>query len=83
MVQGMITRYRNKTAFIVHFDDHLPISSQVDQDNNRNACQPARAITQSVTNSSKVGRKCLQGAYCEEEGEEGNERDPVVSMLPG
>jgi hypothetical protein len=22
-------------------------------------------------------------AYCQEEGEEGNERDPVVSMLPG
>jgi hypothetical protein len=57
IVQGMITCYRNKTAFIVHFDDHLPISSQVDQDNNLNACQPARAITQSVTNSSKVGWK--------------------------
>jgi hypothetical protein len=57
IVQGMITRYRNETAFIVHFDDHPPISGQVDQDNNLNACQPARAITQSVTNSSKVGRK--------------------------
>jgi hypothetical protein len=50
----MITRFQNETAFIVHFDDHLPISGQVDQDNNLN-----------------------------EEGEEGNERDPVVSMLPG
>jgi hypothetical protein len=49
IVQGMITPYRN--------NEHLPISGQVDQDNNLNACQPARAITQSVTNSSKVGRK--------------------------
>jgi hypothetical protein len=57
IVQGMITRYRNETAFIVHFDDHLPISGQVDQDNNLNACQPAHAITQSVTNSSKAGWK--------------------------
>ncbi len=57
IVQGMITCYRNETAFIVHFDDHLPIHDQVDQDNNLNACQPARAITQSVTNSSKVGQK--------------------------
>jgi hypothetical protein len=51
------TRYRKQTAFVVHFDDHLPVSSQVDQDNNTNICQPARAITQSVTNSSKVGQK--------------------------
>jgi hypothetical protein len=57
IVRGIITRYQNETAFIVHFDDHLPISGQVDQDNSLNACQPACAITQSVTNSSKVGRK--------------------------
>jgi hypothetical protein len=58
IVQG--TRYRKETAFVFHFDDHLFISNQVvDQDNNLNACQPDRAITQSVTNSSKVGRKML------------------------
>jgi hypothetical protein len=63
IVQGMITPYRNEAAFIVHFDDHLPISGQVDQNNNLNACQPARAITQSVTNSSKVGRKMSARAH--------------------
>ena len=38
IVQGMITRYRKEKAFVVHFDDHLPVGSQVDQDNNTNAC---------------------------------------------
>jgi hypothetical protein len=57
IVQGMITRYRKGSAFVVHFDDHLPVSSQVVQENNTNVCQPVRAITQSVANSSKVGRK--------------------------
>jgi hypothetical protein len=57
IVQGMITRYRNETAFFVHLDDHLPISGQVDKDNNLKACQPACAITQSATNSSKVDRE--------------------------
>jgi hypothetical protein len=57
IVQGMITRYRNETSFVVHFDDHLPVCSQVNQVNRTNAFQPLRAITQSVANSSKVGRK--------------------------
>ena len=84
IVQGMITRYRQEKEFVVHFDDHLPVSSQVDQDNMINACQPARAITQSVPNSSKVGRKMSAREHIvRKKARRGNERDPVVSMLPG
>jgi hypothetical protein len=39
IVQGRITCYWKGTVFGVYFDDHLPVSSQVDQDNNTNACQ--------------------------------------------
>jgi hypothetical protein len=26
IVQGMIAQYKKETAFVVHFDDHLPVS---------------------------------------------------------
>jgi hypothetical protein len=75
IVQGKMTCHKKETAFVVHFDDHLPVSSQVNQENNTNACQPARVIMQSVTNSSKV---CLKNvskrAYFQEGGKEGNAR---------
>ena len=84
IVQGMITHYQKEKAFVVHFDDHLPVGSPVDQDNNTNACQPACAITQSVTNSSKVGQKMSAREHIvRKKARRGNERDPVVSMLPG
>jgi hypothetical protein len=52
--KGMIIQYKKETAFVVHFNDHLPVNSQVlEQDTHTNACQPLRAITQSVKDLQK------------------------------
>lgn len=56
IVQGMITRYQKQVEFGVHFDDHLQVESEQDN-NNITTHQPLRATTQNIPNSSKVGRK--------------------------
>ena len=73
---------QNEIDFTVHFDDHLPLGGQGDQENNTSACEPLRVITKSVPNSSKVGRKMSARDFMmRKKAMKGCH--PAVSMLPG